>query len=341
MKRIIIGDIHGCFDELMQLLVQAGINEQDQIISVGDIVDRGPRSFEVYQYLKTRPNTVVLMGNHERKHVRGVLSYSQEIVKLQCGDGYNEMLEWFKTLPYYYEFDAAVVVHAGVEHDVMLAKQRQDVLSGTTSGEKYLQKKYAEKHWSDFYDWGKPIVYGHHIVGDKAENINNKIYGLDTGCCHGKSLSGLVLPEFSFVSVKSKLNYWKKEISKWQFPVLKVRPWMGYKLSKIRRVIEDYGRKDDINIQQYIQSIQTWIDELPGIMSKIVCVIDKHVAAELLSLDEQVVNHRLMNNPYKHLVYKSLKQKLNVETLISTFNTPKQIFALSRYYKVECANPFE
>ena len=55
MKRqIIIGDIHGCFDEFEALLEEIGITDEDEIISLGDIVDRGPKSVELYEYFKNK-----------------------------------------------------------------------------------------------------------------------------------------------------------------------------------------------------------------------------------------------------------------------------------------------
>ena len=89
MRTIVIGDIHGCYAEMLQLLAKVRIVDADCLISLGDIVDRGADSVKVYDFLKNRPNTIVLTGNHEHKHLRQTLSYAQEIVKLQFGDRYE------------------------------------------------------------------------------------------------------------------------------------------------------------------------------------------------------------------------------------------------------------
>lgn len=94
MKTFIIGDIHGCYDELITLFEKASIKENDFILSLGDIVDRGPKSKEVYHFFKSRSNAKVLMGNHERKHISDIMSYAQEIVKLQFGEEYPEFVHW-------------------------------------------------------------------------------------------------------------------------------------------------------------------------------------------------------------------------------------------------------
>ena len=73
MRTLLVGDIHGCYEELQELLVAARIQASDRIISVGDLADRGPESPQVLEFFLERPNSQVIMGNHEWKHVRGDL----------------------------------------------------------------------------------------------------------------------------------------------------------------------------------------------------------------------------------------------------------------------------
>ena len=128
-KTFVVGDLHGCYDEFIALSNQIGIADSDLLISLGDIVDRGNKSLELYHYFKNRDNSVVLMGNHERKHQRGILSYSQEIVKVQFAEEYEEFKAWTNTLPYYYETEDAIIIHAFFEHDKTLGAQKEEVLS--------------------------------------------------------------------------------------------------------------------------------------------------------------------------------------------------------------------
>jgi hypothetical protein len=150
MRTIVVGDIHGCYAELIELFARVNLSETDCLISVGDIIDRGADSIKVYDLLKHRPNTIVLMGNHERKHLRGTLSYGQEIVKLQFGDRYNEFLTWVKDLPYYYETETAIFVHAAIENGIPISEQKEEVLCGCTAGEKYRTNRY-----NNTYKWEK------------------------------------------------------------------------------------------------------------------------------------------------------------------------------------------
>jgi len=71
MQTLVVGDIHGCYVELLTLLDKAGLGDEDAIISVGDFVDVGPETPQVLKFFQEQKNAQALMGNHERKHVRG------------------------------------------------------------------------------------------------------------------------------------------------------------------------------------------------------------------------------------------------------------------------------
>ena len=125
MRTVVVGDVHGCFDELVELLDVVRLRADDLLVSVGDIVDRGPAPGAVVRLFRERPNSVVVMGNHERKHVRGIFSYAQEITRRQLGDRYGETVDWMRTLPYFFENEHVRVVHAAMLSGVPLAAQRE------------------------------------------------------------------------------------------------------------------------------------------------------------------------------------------------------------------------
>jgi serine/threonine protein phosphatase 1 len=96
-KTFIIGDIHGCFAELQDLLDRAGIADDDRVIALGDIVDRGPDSVRVLDFFCNSPSRLSLMGNHERKHLRGArhevkLASSQIFSREEFGAAYAHLL---------------------------------------------------------------------------------------------------------------------------------------------------------------------------------------------------------------------------------------------------------
>lgn len=186
MNTLIIGDIHGCYDELRDLLDRAAIGDDDLVVSVGDLVDRGPDPRGVVDFFRARQNAVVLMGNHERKHVRGVHSYSQQVAKLQLGDGYDEDVRWMSGLPYHYERPDVRVVHFGLFPGVPLDQVPEDVRAGTTSGEARLRERFGERPWWDFYEDDVPVAFGHAVVGPSPLVVRDRVFGsiraLATGC---------------------------------------------------------------------------------------------------------------------------------------------------------------
>ena len=136
-----IGDIHGHADKLEQLLLKLGYDKSDGIYShstrkvlfVGDYIDRGPKIRETLQIVKAmvdNGHAIALMGNHEynalcfhyqetsgghlRKHlIKNIIQHFETLKQFQNRQTeYEEYLEWFKTLPLYYETGAFRAVHA-------------------------------------------------------------------------------------------------------------------------------------------------------------------------------------------------------------------------------------
>jgi serine/threonine protein phosphatase 1 len=216
-QTLIVGDIHGCWDEFRALLDLAALGTDDQIVSVGDLVDRGPQSPRVLRFFRDTPNARAVMGNHERKHVRGArgeteLARSQIIAAIQFGDTYADALAYMESLPTYLQLDDVDVVHGFYEPGVALERQRATVIVGTTSGENYLLETY-ERPWYTLYHRAKPLVVGHRNYLGLARPLlyppeSPRVYALDTSCVYGGALTGLLLPDFRILSVPSRANYW-------------------------------------------------------------------------------------------------------------------------------------
>ncbi len=322
MRTIVVGDIHGCYAELLQLLASFELTPDDCLISLGDIVDRGVDSVKVYNFLKNRPNTIVIMGNHERKHLRQTLSYSQEIVKLQFGDRYTEFLEWVSHRPYYHETDQAILVHAAVEDGIPIEEQREEVLCGCTAGEKHLEKRYGNIYWSQLYTGVKPIIFGHHVVGDNPLVIPGKAYGIDTGACHGGRLTGLILPSFEIVQVQAPKDYWSEESVKWQLPVMMSKPWGSYKWEKIQTICDEFRNSPNLELSAFIAQKEQWMHDLLALAPKAILKVEDKLA-ELISIygvDSFKKPARCFT--YANLLYKANTSNLTTEFLQQTLPTP-------------------
>lgn len=333
-KIYVIGDIHGCYDEFIELTQQIGITDEDLIISLGDIVDRGNKSLELYHYFKNRQNSIVLMGNHERKHLNGVLSYAQEIVKVQFGNEYEEFIQWLETLPYYYDSADALIVHAFFEHDKEISEQKEEVLAGSTSGTRYLEQKYEEgQYWSDFYCIDKPIIYGHHVVGE-APKIKNNTYGIDTGACHAGKLTAIELPGFTIHQVKVKRDHWKEQQSIWQIPVLRAKDWEGMKLDQVYKLIEKLSYKEEPDVKEFLQKQKKWIDEIENLIEEI------RVNIEELMMDLQTkfadnFNQEAAKLKFRTLIFKAKTGNLTTENIRKTLDTPQKLIDLAHELNIE------
>jgi len=220
MQYLIVGDIHACYDEFQELLDKAGLRRGDAVIALGDIVDRGPDTVRVLEFFRITPNAASLMGNHERKHIRSFRreippASSQVIARLQIGEkAYPEAIACMSAFPVYVDLPDALLVHGFFEPGVPIESQREEVLCGAMSGEKYICRVCSQP-WYEMYDLNKPLVVGHHDYGKNgkpliAQACNSNVYCIDTGCCYGRNLTGLLLPAFRLISVTSRRDYWSK-----------------------------------------------------------------------------------------------------------------------------------
>lgn len=214
MQTLVVGDIHGCFDEFQALLDKAGLTEDDSIVSIGDCVDRGPDTPAVLRFFQEKRSVKLIMGNHERKHVRAdrhevKLARSQKISRIQFGETYPDALAFMSGLPLFLDLPDALVLHGYFEPGLPLSQQRTTVLCGTMGGDKYLRAQY-DRPWYELYDGEKPLLVGHHNYSntDQPFIYQDRVFGLDTDCVTGKALTGLLLPSFKFLSISSRANYW-------------------------------------------------------------------------------------------------------------------------------------
>jgi serine/threonine protein phosphatase 1 len=322
VRTIVIGDIHGCYAEMLQLLAEVEISDTDCLISLGDIVDRGADSVKVYDFLKNRPNTIVLMGNHERKHLRQTLSYAQEIVKLKFGDRYDEFLAWIKNLPYYHETETAIFVHAAVENGVSIEQQKAEVLCSCTAGEKYLSKQYHNTYWSELYTGEKPVIFGHHVVGDEPLIIDRKVYGIDTGSCHGGRLTAVIIPGFEIVQVRASKDYWKEELVKWQVPVMISKPWGTYKWKKISAICDEFRDTPNPELRNFLAEKEQWVKYLFSLTPIAIDKIYKKLAELIAIHGAEDFKKHATDYTYTSLLFNANSGNLTSELFPQILQTP-------------------
>jgi len=307
-RTVVVGDIHGCFDELIELIGALRLRPDDVLVAAGDVVDRGPSPGDVVDFLRSRPRTVVIMGNHERKHVRGIYSYAQEITRLQMGDHYASAVEWMSTLPYFFENEHVRVVHAALIPRIPLALQKEEILCGSTTGEKELQALFPGERWYDRYTDATPVAFGHHVVGPWPMILDDRVFGLDTGACHGGRLSALSVPDFTIHSVEARADHWSVVKRQWQLPVLKQKNWLDFTWTQLDEAVARFST--DPAVRRWLAEVSAWAAELRALIPTLAATAER-LAAELST--EQARAH-----PAAALLFQARNGRLNLDRQCST-----------------------
>ena len=230
----IIGDIHGCHQELMELLERLGYTDGEGIprhpegrtaIFLGDLVDRGPASDQVLStvMLMTQAgNALCLTGNHENKlirHLRGRdvrishgLAQTIQQLDTQPPEFRQEILRFLESLTEHYVLDNGnlAVSHAGVleEYQGRTSRRIRDFCHyGKTTGETDSLGLPVREEWALNYHGHATVVYGHTTV-DQPRWTSNTI-NIDTGCVFGGSLTALRYPERELVSVPAHRTHYE------------------------------------------------------------------------------------------------------------------------------------
>lgn len=237
----IIGDVHGCFDELCELLTQLGYNislpnadepayrvqppEGRKVVFVGDLVDRGPRIPEVLRLVMDMVDAnmaICVPGNHDEKLLRKLkgrdvslnhgLANSLEQLERETPEFRARVLHFLDGLISHYVFDDGrlVVAHAGLKAEMQgrgSSAVRSFALYGETTGETDEFGLPVRYNWAVDYRGKALVVYGHTPVYE-PEWLNSAV-NIDTGCVFGGKLTALRYPERQLLSVPARQVYWE------------------------------------------------------------------------------------------------------------------------------------
>ena len=237
----IIGDVHGCFDELQELLLNLGytINRVDETeknfgfsvlapenrkaIFVGDLVDRGPDSPNVLRLVMSMVNSGVAFcvpGNHDLKlqkflngkqvQLKHGLEVTVKQLETETAQFKSTVEKFLYSLISHYVFDNGklVVAHAGLKEEMQgrgSGAVRSFCMYGETTGEIDEFGLPVRHNWAKEYRGKAKVVYGHTPVPE-AEWLNKTI-DIDTGCVFGGKLTALRYPEEELISVNAKMVY--------------------------------------------------------------------------------------------------------------------------------------
>lgn len=231
----IIGDVHGCYDELHSLLTTLGYHinsgnavhhpEGRKAIFVGDLVDRGPKIPEVLKLVMNMTESgcaLTVPGNHDSKLMRKLngrdvqithgLAESLQQLESEPPELKERVAAFIDALPSHYVLDEGklVVAHAGLKESLQgrgSRRVRDFALYGETTGETDEFGLPVRYNWAAQYRGKAMVVYGHTPVPE-PEWLNNTIC-VDTGCVFGGKLTALRYPEKDLVSVPALQTYYE------------------------------------------------------------------------------------------------------------------------------------
>jgi protein phosphatase len=234
----IIGDVHGCLDELVELLRRLGYEVGDdgegpratppagrKAIFVGDLVDRGPAIPGVLRLVMQMVETgaaLCVPGNHDMKLMRKLrgrdvqithgLADSLRQLEPETPEFLEKVASFLDGLVSHYVFDDGrlVVAHAGMKEEMQgrgSGKVRDFALYGETTGETDEFGLPVRLNWAAEYRGQATVVYGHTPV-QEPEWLNRTI-NIDTGCVFGGKLTALRYPERELVSVPARRAYYE------------------------------------------------------------------------------------------------------------------------------------
>lgn len=246
-RKIFIGDVHGCLDELKLLLDKLNVTPSDYVCIVGDLIDRGPDSPGVIRFCMEK-GIDAIQGNHDAKMLRRAKHMERAAADPRYRNPMkpsedqentvnaldSKALRWVSSLPYFKRFPEhnLVIVHAGLLPRAPIERQSREVMTMVRYIDAAEHRKMmpflmpgfrqpeGSVAWTDVYDLGVNVVYGHHVHSMTEPFVTAerhggvRCYGIDTGCVFGGRLTAAVYENDShtpeFVQVNARKAYYER-----------------------------------------------------------------------------------------------------------------------------------
>lgn len=207
-----VGDVHGCYHTLKKLITENWNPEEECLIQLGDLINKGPHSIECLKYYKKlqkkHPSMVVLLrGNHEqmfleffqKKKKNRFISDLLEEMESQEEDA-SKILKWLSKTPLYWENNSIFISHAGISESC-----KRPLIENDIRGVLYNREGLK--------NMGRLQIAGHNIVEGNKPHFNPKenAWHIDTGAWVKKNLTALKLNEDATEIKVIKENRHKKD----------------------------------------------------------------------------------------------------------------------------------
>ena len=230
----VIGDVHGCYDELVMLLKKLGYAEDPEAgmlhpdgrrpVFLGDLCDRGPKNAEVLRLVMKMVrsgNALAVPGNHDVRLVRYLLGKNVQLThgldrtveELSREDEAfrRDVKDFLDSLVSHYVLDDGklVVSHAGLKEEYIgrgSMQVRDFCIYGEATGEIDDYGLPVRLNWASDYRGAAAVVYGH--IPQLEVQAMNGTFCIDTGCVFGGRLTAYRYPEGEFVDVDALRQYY-------------------------------------------------------------------------------------------------------------------------------------
>ena len=231
-RRVFVGDVQGCRDELERLLQEVGFDpDSDELHPVGDLVNRGPDSLGCLRLLRSLDAGGVL-GNHDLHllHIAAGTRQSRPsdtLDEVLRAPDRSELLEWLAERPFVRAWDDVLLVHAGLSPvwpDAVAALAGADPLAPDADARFAVRVRHCDadgklpehrdpsapfRPWHAFHDprrvAGRTVVFGH--WASQGLLMRPGLVGLDSGCVWGGKLSAWIAEEERVVQVPARRAY--------------------------------------------------------------------------------------------------------------------------------------
>lgn len=210
---IVVGDVHGCVDELETLYHQLDHRPDDTWIFAGDLVAKGPHSKEAVAFARQHKMLGVL-GNHDARWLKYWQTLNPKVLASHHRSHAHRLApedwDYIGTLPLSIRIPSLnlLIVHAGVvPQKSLLEQKREDILNirSVRADGSISFRAIDGEPWAAQWSGPDHIVFGHDAV--RGLQRHPHATGLDTGCVYGKSLTAIIFPHRELVSVPAKKMY--------------------------------------------------------------------------------------------------------------------------------------
>lgn len=238
MKHILISDIHGCFDEFMELLEAVKYNpDSDVLISCGDLVEKGPKSNDVVSFFRTSKNAISIMGNHEEgllrfwnhekkkrenpRYKNPMAQYEDRIKTLNQME--EENLLYLKSLPWQHYFSIRAQNFVAVHGGILPKKRAEDMDPKMLCRLRFIRRRENGKwkmvrmgdeidsdiFWADLYDGKETAIFGHSPFEEGSPRRFPNAIGIDLGGVYGGHLCAYIPEDDAHISIRVQNAYAK------------------------------------------------------------------------------------------------------------------------------------